>query len=302
MNSDTYKYHLLFNYSMQNIMGIDLGGTNIKTALISLNGKIIKKYETSTEAKKGTKAVINNIISSIKRIQKGKIVGIGIGSPGPLNYKTGVITNPVNLPFKNFPLKNIIEKKLKLKTFLDNDANCFALAEAMFGSGKYYENVVGITLGTGLGGGIIINKKIYHGRHNAAELGHMTINYDGPKSRCGNNGCIETHVAARGITRIYDKKSVPYLIQKLAFKGNKKAIKTYEKMGYYLGIGLTNIIYALDPDIIVVGGKISNSWKFFNKSMNKAIKERYFTKPCRIVKSNLKEAGILGAAALVLEK
>jgi len=161
--------------------------------------------------------------------------------------------------------------------------------------------VVGITLGTGLGGGIIINKKIYHGRNNAAELGHITIDYDGPKSRCKNHGCIETHVAARGIKRIYGSSN-PYSIHKLSAKGNKKAIKTFEKVGYYLGIGLTNIIYAFDPDIIIIGGKISNSWELFNKTMNKAIKERYFSKPCKIVKSNLKEAGILGAAALVLER
>ena len=287
---------------MKYIIGVDLGGTNIKTALVTQQGKIIKKYEIPTEAKKGTKTVINNIITSIETVKIKNIVGIGIGSPGPLNYKTGVITNPVNLPFRNTPLKNIIEKKLKLKTFLDNDANCFALAEAIFGQGKKYDNVVGITLGTGFGGGIVINKKPYHGKNNAAEFGHTTINYDGPKSKCGNDGCIETHVAARGITSIYNKKSDPYSIQKLSFKGNIRAIKTYEKMGYYLGIGLTNILYALDPDIIVIGGKISNAWKFFNKSMNKAVKERYFSKPCKIVKSNLKEAGILGAAALVLEK
>ena len=285
---------------MQNIIAVDLGGTNIKTALINSNGKIIKKYETSTEAKKGTKAVINNIISSIKHIKKGKIIGIGIGSPGPLNHKTGVITNPVNLPFRDTPLKDIMEKKLKLKTFLDNDANCFALAEAMFGSGKYYENVVGITLGTGVGGGIVINKNIYHGRNNAAELGHTTIKYDGPKSRCKNHGCIETHVAARGITRMYGKSN-PYSIYKLTLKGNKKAIKTYRDMGYLLGIGLTNIMYAFDPDIIIIGGKISNSWNYFSKSMNKAVKKRYFSKPCKIVKSKLKDPGILGAASLVLE-
>ena len=284
---------------MENIIGVDLGGTYIKTALISPNGKIIKKHETSTQVKKGTKTVIDNIISSINIVKKGTIKGIGIGSPGPLNYKTGVITSPVNLPFKNTPLKNIIEKKLKVPVFLDNDANCFALAEATFGTGKKYENVVGITLGTGFGGGIIINKKIYHGRHNAAELGHITINYNGPRSRCKNNGCIETHVSARGITRLYDQKSEPQVIQNLAFKGNKKAIAVYDKMGYYLGIGLTNIIYALDPDIIIIGGKIANSWKLFSKTMNKTIKEKYFTKPCKIVKSNLKEAGILGAAALV---
>ena len=216
---------------MQNIIGVDLGGTNIEAGLITSKGKIIKKYETKTEAKKGAKTVINNIISAIKHVQQGKISGIGIGSPGPLNYKTGTITNPVNLPFKNTPLRKIIQNKFKTNTFLDNDANCFALAEAVFGQGKKYENVIGITLGTGLGGGIVINKKIYHGRNNAAELGHITIKYDGPKSRCKNNGCIETHVAARGITRIYDKKSNPYSIQRLAFKGNKKAIETYNKMG-----------------------------------------------------------------------
>jgi len=287
---------------MANIIGIDLGGTNIKTALVTLSGKIIKKCEIPTETKKGTKTVVNNIIDSIKRVQKGKITGIGIGSPAPLNYKTGTVLNPVNLPFRNVPLRKIIQNKFKLKTFLDNDANCFTLAEAIFGQGKKYENVVGITLGTGLGGGFVINKKIYHGKNNAAEFGHSTINYNGPRSRCGNHGCIETHVGARGITKLYDKKSDPYSIQKLAFKGNIKAIKTYGKMGYYLGIGLTNIIYALDPDIIVIGGKISNSWNFFNKTMYKTVKERYFSNPSKIVKSNLKDAGILGAAALVLEK
>jgi len=175
------------------------------------------------------------------------------------------------------------------------------LQKLFFGTGKKYENVVGITLGTGIGGGVVINKKIYHGRNNAAELGHITIKYDGPKSRCGNDGCIETHVAARGITRLYGKSN-PYSIYKLALKGNKKAIKAYEDMGHYLGIGLTNIMYAFDPDIIVIGGKISNSWKFFSKSMNKTVKERYFSKPCPIVNSKLKEAGVLGAAGLVLEK
>jgi glucokinase len=285
---------------MENIIGVDLGGTNIKVALVTLSGRIIEKYETKTEAKKGSKSVINNIISAIGKVKSGKIKGIGIGSPGPLNYKTGTILNPVNLPFRNVPLKKILHNKLKLPVFLDNDANCFALAEANFGIGKKYENVVGITLGTGIGGGIVINKKIYHGRNNAAELGHMTINYDGPKSRCKNDGCIETHVAARGIKAIYGGSN-PHSIYISAGKGNKKAIKTYKKMGYYLGIGLTNIVYAVDPDIIVVGGKISKSWRLFNKSMNEVVKERYFSKMPKIIKSNLNDAGILGAAALVLE-
>jgi glucokinase len=286
---------------MRNIIGVDLGGTNIKTALINLDGKIIKRYETKTRVNKGSVILINNIIDSIEKVKIKNIAGIGIGSPGPLNYKTGTVLKPVNLPFRNVPLRKIIQNKFETKVFLDNDANCFTLGEAVFGSGRKYEDVVGITLGTGIGGGIVINKKIYHGRNNAAELGHTTINYDGPKSRCGNHGCIETHVGARGITRIFDKKSEPHSIQKLALKGNKKAIETYKKMGYYLGIGLANIIYALDPDVMVIGGKISNSWKLFSKSMNQTIKKRYFSKPCPIVKSKLKDAGVLGAGALVLE-
>ena len=285
---------------MRNIIGVDLGGTNIKTALINLDGKIIKRYETKTQVNKGSVILINNIIDSIEKVKIKNIAGIGIGSPGPLNYKTGTILKPVNLPFRNVPLRKIIQNKFETKVFLDNDANCFTLGEAVFGSGRKYEDVVGITLGTGIGGGIVINKKIYHGRNNAAELGHTTINYDGPKSRCKNHGCIETHVAARGIKRMFGSSN-PYSIYKLALKGNKKAIKTFDSMGYYLGIGLTNIIYALDPDIIVVGGKISNSWKLFSKSMNQTIKKRYFSKPCPIVKSKLKDAGVLGAGALVLE-
>ena len=288
------------NLCMENVVGVDLGGTNIKAALVAKKGKIIKKYETATEAKKGTKTVINNIISAINEVKFGKILAIGIGSPGPMDYKNGIITNPVNLPFRNVPLKKILQKKFSLPVFLDNDANCFALGEAIFGAGKKYQNVVGITLGTGVGGGVIIDKKIYSGRSNAAELGHMTIKFDGLKARSGNHGDIEEYVSARGIRKIFGG-SDPYSISRLALAGNKKAIKTFDEIGYYFGIGLTNIIYAFDPDIIVVGGKISNSWKFFSKAMHKTVKERYFAKPCRTVKSKLKDAGILGAAALVVE-
>jgi glucokinase len=286
---------------MNNTIGLDLGGTNIKAGLVSPRGKVIKRCEIPTQAHKGLKAVIDNIVSAIKKVKSGKIGGIGIGSPGPMDHKKGIITHSVNLQFRNTPLRKIVQDKFKVKTFLDNDANCFALGEALFGSGRKHENVVGITLGTGLGGGFVVNKKIYHGRNNAAELGHITIKYDGPRSRCGNQGCIETYAAARGITRIFHG-SDPYAIYKLALQGNKKAIRTFERTGHYLGIGLTNIIYALDPDIIVIGGKISNSWRFFSKSINKAVKERYFDKPCKIVRSKLKDAGILGAAGLVLQK
>ncbi|MEK6869657.1 MAG: ROK family protein, partial [Nanoarchaeota archaeon] len=121
---------------MGSIIGIDLGGTNIKAGLVTKKGRIIKDYETATEAKKGAKTVVNNIICAINEVKSGKISGIGIGSPGPMDYKRGIITNPVNLPFRNLPLRKILQNKLKLPVFLDNDANCFALGEAIFGAGK----------------------------------------------------------------------------------------------------------------------------------------------------------------------
>src|SRR3989338_5486990 len=218
-----------------------------------------------------------------------------------MDFKKGVIANPVNLPFRNTPLRQIIQNRFKIKTCLDNDANCFALAESIFGQGKRYRNVIGITLGTGFGGGFVIDKKIFHGRNNAAELGHMTIKFEGIKARSGNNGDIEEYAAARGITSLYGGKNSPYSIYKLAMKGNNKAKRAFETAGCYLGIELANLLYAFDPDIIVIGGKISHSWKFFSKSMNETIRKRYFAKPCPVVKSRLKDAGILGAAALAME-
>lgn len=288
-------------YNKMNVIGVDLGGTSIKAGLVSSSGNIIKKCEIPTEAKKGNKTIINNIIFSINKVKHGKVVGIGIGSPGPLDYKKGIIAKSVNIPFKNVPLKKIIEKQFKIKTCVDNDAKCFTLAEAIFGQGRKYENVVGITLGTGIGGGLVINKKIYHGRNNATELGHMTINYNGFYDNCGNIGCLEAHASSKFFINFSNNKKDPFILYKLALKGNKNAIKTFEEMGYYLGISIANIMYAFDPDIIIIGGKISNAWKFFSKAMNKEIKKRYFAKPCPVVKSKLKDAGILGAAALLIK-
>jgi len=290
---------------MQNVIGVDLGGTNTKVGLVTPNGKIIKRTEIKTETEKGSKVVIRNILNSIKKVKSGNIEGIGIGSPGPLDYKTGVILNPVNLPFKNTPLRRIVQDKFNLPTFLDNDANCFALAECLFGEAKGYENIIGLTLGTGIGGGLVIKKRLYHGRGNAAELGHMTIDFHGPKSRCGNNGCIETHAAARGILSRSKGINIETSLDlhKLAIGGNKKALKVFSQIGEFLGIAVTNLIYAFDPDVVVMGGKISNSWKLFSKSMHETIEKRYFSEPCKVVKTKLgRDAGIYGAAALVLER
>jgi len=286
---------------MKYTIGVDLGGTNIRAGLV-LGNKIIKKTEVKTEANKGKNAVVKNIVKAINNVMAKDVKGIGIGSPGPLNYKKGIIINPKNIPFKNINLKVILEKKFRVPIFVDNDANCFALGEALYGSGKNHDCVIGLTIGTGVGGGIVINKKIFHGRMNAGELGHTSIDFNRIKCNCGNIGCLEEYVSARGVMRLAKglKAKNPLEVYKLALNGNKKAIRVFEKMGFYFGIAVTNFVNIFDPDIIIVGGKISNSWKFFSKSMKDTVKKRcVVNKNPKIIKSKLKHAAILGSASLI---
>lgn len=173
------------------------------------------------------------------------------------------------------------------------------MAEAILGQGKKYNTVVGLTIGTGLGSGFIINKKIYHGKCFATEIGHMTINFNGPKSKCGNNGCLESYVSIRGILLRVKRLSVKNakVLYELASLGNKKALNVWQETGFYLGIGIANIINVLNPDIIVIGGQIANAWPYFNKKMREIVKKRALF-DCKILKSRLKNAGIFGAALL----
>lgn len=283
------------------VIGVDLGGTNIRAGLV-LNNKIIKKVEVNTEPNKGKNIVIKNLVKAINSVMTKDVAGIGIGSPGPLNYKKGIIINSPNLPFRNTNLKRILKREFNVPVFVNNDANCFSFGEALYGSGKNYDCVIGLTIGTGVGGGIVINKKIFHGRLNAGELGHMTIKFDGRKTRSCNNGDIEEYLSTRGIMRTAKGLNVktPLDVYKLALCGNRKALKSFEETGFYLGIAVANFVNIFDPDIIIIGGGISNAWKFFSKSMEKTVKERcVVNKNPIIVKSKLKHAAILGAASLV---
>ena len=283
------------------IIGVDLGGTNIRAGLVLCN-KVIKKSEVKTEPDKGKTIVIKNLVKAISRAMIKNVAGIGIGSPGPLDYRKGLIIRTKNIPIEKVNLKKILEKKFNVPVFVDNDANCFALGEAVYGAGKKFDAVVGLTLGTGVGGGIIIEKKIFHGRNDAGELGHTTINFNGIKCNCGNIGCLEEYASTRGIMRLAKglKAKTPLDVYNLALKGNKKAIKAFEKMGFYLGIAVANFVNIFDPDVVIIGGGISNAWKFFSKSMKKTVKERaYVNKNPIIVKSRLRDAAILGAASLI---
>lgn len=283
---------------MKSIIGVDIGGTTIKAGVVS-KSKVIKKIKLKTEANKSEAIVIKNILYSIEELMNENVDSICIGCPGPLNYKTGLIGKTPNLPLGGVNLKKIIENKFKKTVYIDNDANCFALAEAVLGGGKRYENIVGLTLGTGLGSALVIDKKIYHGKIFATEIGHMTINFNGPKSRCGNDGCLESYVSVRGIlsrAKSLNVKSVEEL-SNLASLENKRALAVWKETGFYLGIGIANVINILNPEIIIIGGQIAKAWPYFNKKMKDTVDKRALFS-CKLVKSELKDAGILGAALL----
>lgn len=294
--------------SRQPVIGVDLGGTKIDAALVK-GGKIIARKRVRTFGEKGKEKVIEQLFSVIDALrEKSSFSAIGIGSPGPLDCEKGMLLNPPNLPFRNFPLVKTVKKRYKVPVRLDNDANCFALGEALYGKGRGHRFVVGIILGTGVGGGFIVDGKIFHGRGNAAEFGHVCID-SRPRCTCGNLGCLEEYASSRAVVRFADEMGLKgmknsYEVYKLAVdkgtgKKGKLARRVFEEMGEMLGIGMINVIHAVDPDIIVFGGGLSKASRLFMPVMRQTVKDRCIVKSPKFAAST-GNMELLGAASLVL--
>jgi len=295
---------------MKYSIGVDIGKTKIIFVLLK-NWRTIKRQKVFTPRNKKEiiKIVEENIKKLITDIPKSQILGIGIGVPGPLNKKGDLVLNPPNLKsLQNCPLAKIIERDLSLKTRMENDVNCFALAEAVMGAGKNCKIVLGITLGSGIGGGLVFrisnNKfKIYRGAFGGAgEVGHMVIKFDGSKCSCGNLGCFEEYASQEFIAR--KSKLSPLELEKRAKKGEKRARMIYEEFGENLGIGLANLINILDPEIIVIGGSFSKVGALILNPAKKEVKKRVLSpqskKFVKIKVAKLGEfAGGIGAALLL---
>ena len=285
-------------------IAVDWGGTKTIVALIQ-NNKILKKIKRMNNLKKNKILIVNQVVHDIKLVSEGlnkkDIQGVGIGIAGAIDLKKGLVINSPNIKFpKNFPLKKIIENKTKLKVFLENDANVAAFGEFLYYKTK---NLVGLTLGTGVGGGIIIDGKIDHGLSSAGEIGHMKI-LDSGECSCGKIGCLESLVSSYGIPRIYKeltgKNKNVFEINILADQGNKAAIKTLKQAGYYLGIGISNVINIFDPELVVLSGSIANSKILVNEAKKIAYKNLVFRYKGKIIVSeNIIENILLGAASLV---
>jgi glucokinase len=313
-------------------IGVDLGGTNIKFGIVSENGEILHKGMLSAQANLGRNAILGNINKAIEeslvfaRRKNIKIKGIGVGSPGTVNLESGKIEGSCpNLPqMVNVNLKKWLSSYFKFPIYVDNDANLMALAESEFGAAKGYKNALCLTIGTGIGGGIILDGKLFHGSNFAgAEFGHMTICYNGLKCKCGGIGCLEMYASAPGMVKDAikflrrDRKSIIHklierdldrLTTELIFeaerKGDALASDIINQSCAYLGAGIASAVNLLNPQVVVIGGGVSEGGNNFIKRIEEEVKRRAFptaTKHLKIVKAKLgNNAGFIGAAMLCL--
>jgi glucokinase len=308
------------------VIGVDLGGTNIKFGLVDSRGKIKKKIVLDTLAELGPKTVIKQIKKGIKELikEEKKISSIGIGAPGLVILKKGTIEYPPNLPgWISEPLGSIIQKEFDLPTAVENDANAAAIGEMIFGAGKKFDSFIMVTLGTGVGGGIIMNKKLLRGENGAAgEIGHVSIDYKGEKCACGSIGCIEAYIGnnylcSRTVKKILDgaetslKKFIlneneynftPKDIYEAAQNGDVFAIEVIKETGFLLGCALASIVNLLDISNIIIGGGVAGFGDLLFSSCRQTIKQRTFkinAEKLKVIPAKLKnDAGILGASAL----
>jgi glucokinase len=313
-------------------IGIDLGGTNIRTALVNSSGEIKGIHKQPTHAELEMVNILENMADGIFKLlneQKFKIEdvkGIGLGAPGFLSLDSGVIRFSPNLPTaKETPVVNLLKRLTNLPVYLENDANAAAIGEHWIGAGQGVDNLLCITIGTGLGSGFILNGKVWHGSNDlAGELGHTTLFPEGLPCNCGRKGCIEAYVSATGIvnrTQIAlkegknsslkellekDEESLTSLaIYEHAEKGDRLAREIFEETGRYLAICLANVLNMLDLEMIIIGGQVSKAGDLFLRPTiqeieRRAIRIKYY--PIKIVQPKLGDhAGIIGAAKPVFD-
>ncbi|MGL5766138.1 MAG: ROK family protein [Sarcina sp.] len=303
-------------------VGVDLGGTKIYTALANGDGEILREIIVPTEADKGSEQIVQKIKDSINYVTEEvtirEVKAIGIGSPGPLDVKNGLIAEPPNLPFRNYNIVEEIENEFGVQVFLENDANAATLAEYTFGQGVGCENMIFITSSTGVGAGAVLNGRLYRGStSNALELGHTTVKYDGRTCGCGNRGCVESLASGTAIKliakdEIVDKETELNKYEEITAKevfeeaanGDIVAKSIVRESIGYLGVAVANAANSFDPDMIVLGGGVLNNGDIIFEIIDEEMKERCLTtirENCKIMSAKLGgKAGVLGAVALAI--
>lgn len=315
------------------LCGVDFGGTKLAVGLVGVNGILIDKEIVYDHTSKNEEEVIKEISLLVKqlinrnKINENKLLGIGIGFPGHIRYKEGITIKSSNLKgFKNYPLKKSLQRYFSIPVLTDNDANAQAFAEYKYGAGKGYNSIIFVTISSGVGAGIIINGKIYHGiTGTAGEFGHMIVNpYGTIQCGCGNYGCLWTYVSGIALGKIFkkhllngDKTLLPIDSLTPSYKINGKLIKKgleindsltkkiINESAWYMGIGLYNLFQIFNPPVIILGGGLVNLGQYYldliKHHFYRLAKDMLFDK-IEIKKSQLMgDAGIIGAASLLLE-
>ena len=309
-------------------VGVDLGGTNIVSGLIREDGEVAARDKRPTRQEAGLEESIRQMKDSVRAVvERGgvsihELAGIGIGSPGPIDPFKGIIIAPENLPaWRDVPLKRMFEDEFGIRTILDNDANVAALGEQWKGAGKNVENFLCVTLGTGIGGGAVCGGKLLKGFNgNAAEIGHITIDHNGPQCPCGNRGCLELYASATGIVRWTKVRMAiespetaltesPNLTARAIFEaardGDSFAREMFDRTGTLLGIGLVSAINLLNVEVIALGGGMAEAGDLIFEPVRRTILERGLPgvrEKVRVVPVELGEdAALLGAAKNAME-
>ena len=314
------------------VVGVDLGGTSINVGVVPFSGgTVLGMRSLPTEPERGAKAVVDRMTGMIRdavrdaRREAGfptdAVVGVGVGSPGPLDRETGTVLDTPNLGWRNFPLRDLVANAVGLEAELDNDANTAALGETWLGAGRDVDSLVAVTLGTGIGGGIVIDGRVHHGASDVAgEIGHMTIDPTGRRCNCGNYGCLEAYASGPAIAERAGEgldggggSVLPEMVDgdldrvtaetvyEAIVAGDLYARDVMRETARLLGVGLANLINVLNPEMIVISGGVTRAGDHIFEPLRAEVRRRAFRQAadaCRIVASELgDQAGVIGAAA-----
>lgn len=314
------------------VVGIDLGGTNIKSGLLDRKGNLIARTSVPTEASKGKETIIKNMALSAEKVLSrakvnwSEVIAVGVGSPGTIDFEKGVVLQSPNLPgFEDFPLRERLKNALHRPVVIENDANAAAFGEYWAGSGKGVHSMVILTLGTGIGGGIIVEGKVLHGAHGtAAELGHTIVCYNGARCACGGRGCLEAYASATATVRRFreavqggekstleervhrGEEITSKMIHDAALQGDVLSERILRETGTFLGIGIVSIMNCINPARFVLSGGMIAAGEMLMEPLKEEVRRRGFNRPVErteIVFASLGEdAGLTGAAGCALNE
>jgi glucokinase len=296
------------------VFAVDLGGTHLRVALVDGSGNILQHLKQETPKGDSADCILDALAAAAREwnCDERSVIAASIMVPGAVDSEKAVVVQAPNLPsLVNFGLKAELERRLGWPVVLENDANAAAVGEMWLGAARGCSDVMSVTLGTGVGGGVILGGKLWRGSHGSAgEIGHTTVDpFSGLKCKCGNTGCLELFASATAIVRMAREQGMDAVSAEKVYEagrsGDETALSVFNRCGMYLGIGLANLINLIDPQVIVITGGAVNGWDLFASEMQRQVEERAFratAQQVRIARSECGDnAGLLGAARLAFE-